>query len=223
MADNTTLPGTGDIIADKDIGGVKYQRVILVNPANGQDLAYITGNNGTGPGMVGLNDFPVVGIDADDAVMQSANYPVYMGGRVRLGTAILTQAADGDAGGLTITGDRRLVTAPIGCPEDQGDAAPVALTVSDTNTHALIGAQASSVKIALWGMELISYATTRTHLTWFSGATPIGAMGIPVGGDRTLRWAAPVKTAAATALSYQFSALPGGNVIVTPFWYKTRA
>ena len=29
MADNTTLPGTGDVIADEDISGIKYQRVKL--------------------------------------------------------------------------------------------------------------------------------------------------------------------------------------------------
>lgn len=32
MADNTTLPGTGDVIADEDISGVKYQLVKLINP-----------------------------------------------------------------------------------------------------------------------------------------------------------------------------------------------
>ena len=31
MADNTTLPGTGDVIASDDVAGVKYQRVKLVN------------------------------------------------------------------------------------------------------------------------------------------------------------------------------------------------
>ena len=34
MADNTTLPGTGDVIATDDVGGVKYQRV---KPAFGGD------------------------------------------------------------------------------------------------------------------------------------------------------------------------------------------
>lgn len=29
MADNTTLPGTGDVIADEDIGGVKFQKMIV--------------------------------------------------------------------------------------------------------------------------------------------------------------------------------------------------
>ncbi len=32
MADNTTLPGTGDVIADEDISGIKYQLIKLVNP-----------------------------------------------------------------------------------------------------------------------------------------------------------------------------------------------
>lgn len=29
MADNTTLPGTGDVIASKDKGGVKFQKVFI--------------------------------------------------------------------------------------------------------------------------------------------------------------------------------------------------
>jgi hypothetical protein len=32
MADNNTLPATGDVIASKDIGGVKHQRVLLRTP-----------------------------------------------------------------------------------------------------------------------------------------------------------------------------------------------
>lgn len=31
MPDNTTLPGTGDVIADEDVGGVKYQRMKQVD------------------------------------------------------------------------------------------------------------------------------------------------------------------------------------------------
>lgn len=35
MADNTTLPGTGEVVADEDIGGVKYQRTKMVDGAPG--------------------------------------------------------------------------------------------------------------------------------------------------------------------------------------------
>lgn len=35
MANNTTLPGTGDVIADEDIASVKYQRVKLIDPTVG--------------------------------------------------------------------------------------------------------------------------------------------------------------------------------------------
>lgn len=38
MADNTTLPGTGDVIASDDIGGVKYQRVKLTHGEDGEAL-----------------------------------------------------------------------------------------------------------------------------------------------------------------------------------------
>ena len=52
MTDNTTLPGTGDTIADDDISGVKYQRVKL-----------ITGNDGSNDGDVSsTNAFPTKGL-----------------------------------------------------------------------------------------------------------------------------------------------------------------
>lgn len=34
MADNTTLPGTGEVIATEEIGGVKYQLIKLVDSRN---------------------------------------------------------------------------------------------------------------------------------------------------------------------------------------------
>jgi hypothetical protein len=221
MADNVQItPGAGTIIRAVDIGGVEYQVLILADAA-GNLVGSTLGNNGRGANVTVLNDVPSVGIDADDAVMQTVNYPVYVGGRVRLGTAILPQAADGDAGGLTLTGDRRLVTAPIGCPEDQGATTSISLA-QDSNVHTLIAAQASPVKIALWGFELASFASVRTRLSLFSGVTEIGCIGIG-SGDKTVAWPAPIKTDAAVALSYQFAANPTGAVYLTPFWYKTRA
>lgn len=35
MADNTTLPGTGEVIGTDDVGGVKYQQMKLVDATNG--------------------------------------------------------------------------------------------------------------------------------------------------------------------------------------------
>lgn len=227
MADNTTLPGTGDVIADKDIGGIKYQRFILVHPVTGVDLAFFTGNNGTGPGFVVLNDVPAVGIDADDAVMQSANYPVYIGGRVRLGTASLAQAADGDARGLTVTGDGRVVTAPIGSPSDQGPSTPV-VAASDTNAHQFIAAQSSLVKIALWGLELAN-TSANAALIIFADPTlgELGRVACPALPGRSVAFAAPLKGSAGLAMNYQLvqvgGALPAANSLyMTPLWYRTR-
>jgi hypothetical protein len=44
MADNTTLPGTGDVIASDDIGGVKYQRVKLTHGVDGEAVDASTTN-----------------------------------------------------------------------------------------------------------------------------------------------------------------------------------
>ncbi len=35
MSDNTTLPGTGDVIADEDVSGVKYQKMKLADATKG--------------------------------------------------------------------------------------------------------------------------------------------------------------------------------------------
>ena len=42
MSDNTTLPGTGDIIADEDIGGVKYQKMKLIDGTPGSKIPVAT-------------------------------------------------------------------------------------------------------------------------------------------------------------------------------------
>lgn len=41
MADNTTLPGTGDVIADEDISGVKFQLMKLINPTVGSIARWV--------------------------------------------------------------------------------------------------------------------------------------------------------------------------------------
>lgn len=62
MADDTTLPGTGDVIAADDIGGVKYQRVKLIHGANGV-------NSGD---VEHTNPFPV-SVDASNFVFSTLN------------------------------------------------------------------------------------------------------------------------------------------------------
>jgi hypothetical protein len=227
MADNVQItPGAGTIIRAVDIGGVQYQ-VLIQADAAGNLVGSTLGNNGRGHNVVVLNDVPVVGVDADDAIMQSANWPVYMGGRVRLGTSILPLAADGDAGGLTLTGDRRLVTAPIGCPEDQGPTTPI-IAANDTNVHTFIAAQASLVKIALWGLEMTNLSANAVGVIFSDGATEIGRVACGAAPGRTVTFAAPLKSSPAVALNYQLvqigGALPGVNQLyLTPFWYRTRA
>jgi len=43
MSDNTTLPGTGDVIADEDVAGIKYQRMKLIDATVGSTTP--TGTN----------------------------------------------------------------------------------------------------------------------------------------------------------------------------------
>ena len=45
MADNTILPGAGDIIADEDVSGVKYQRMKLVDSTVGSTTGTGTPTN----------------------------------------------------------------------------------------------------------------------------------------------------------------------------------
>src|ERR1043166_7804661 len=106
MADNVQITaGSGTIVRTIDIGGGVEVQVIVNADSAGNLIGSTTGNNGRGLNTVVLNDIPVVGMDADGSVMQSANQPVYIGGRVRLGTAIVPLTADGNGRGLRITGD----------------------------------------------------------------------------------------------------------------------
>ena len=55
MADNTVLPGTGESVADEDIGGNKYQRIKLIDPTVGSTDPIGTSDN---PMYVALTDNP---------------------------------------------------------------------------------------------------------------------------------------------------------------------
>ncbi len=62
MSDNTTLPGTGDVIADEDLGGVKYQKVKLVDGTPGSSTpAKVTAG---GQQSVSVDDLAVALIKA---------------------------------------------------------------------------------------------------------------------------------------------------------------
>jgi hypothetical protein len=45
MADNTTLPGTGEAIASDDISGVQYQRIKLIHGADGTNAGDVATAN----------------------------------------------------------------------------------------------------------------------------------------------------------------------------------
>ena len=45
MADNSTLPATGDVIAADEIGGVKFQRMKLVHGSDGVNAGDVSLNN----------------------------------------------------------------------------------------------------------------------------------------------------------------------------------
>lgn len=46
MADNSTLPGTGDVVAADEIAGVKFQRVKLIHGADGTNAGDVAAGNG---------------------------------------------------------------------------------------------------------------------------------------------------------------------------------
>ena len=60
MADNSTLPGTGDVYGSDDISGVKFQRIKLVHGIDGI-------NDGD---IAATNPLPVLGDDVVAAIVR---------------------------------------------------------------------------------------------------------------------------------------------------------
>jgi hypothetical protein len=94
MADNTTLPGTGDVYASDDISGVKFPRVKLIHGADGTNAGDVSSANPLPVEVITGGDGSVQGVDAHDAAITAD--PVLSGGYASA-AAPTNVSADGDA------------------------------------------------------------------------------------------------------------------------------
>ena len=73
MADNTTLPGTGNVIAADDIGGVLFQRVKLIHGADGVNAGDVAAAN---PLPVSVASLPLPAGAATETTLAALNTKV---------------------------------------------------------------------------------------------------------------------------------------------------
>lgn len=109
MADNTTLPGTGDVIADEDISGVKFQKVKLIDSTAASTTPVGTTSN---PLKVSTPAGAATAAKAQDV----ASAPSDVGNAimaVRKGTPANTSNADGDYEQVQMSAGRVWVSATI--------------------------------------------------------------------------------------------------------------
>lgn len=163
MADNTTLPGTGDVIASDDIAGVKYQRVKIAHGADGS----ATDTSSADP-------FPVTGAFAKAEDSPSADGDI--------GVVILAQRRDTDATAVDADGDYatlktdeagrlKVATQPASYPLVSGN-----ITVSGQNVSCEVS-RASNVVVMMNTSSLAGHnctfegsldSTNGTDGTWFA-------------------------------------------------------
>lgn len=92
MVDNTTLPGTGDVIASDDVGGVKYQRVKLS-----------FGADGSAADANAVNPLPVKGFAVSAPGKQSFNRPANATA-YSIGDLIANNTSNASVNALAFTG-----------------------------------------------------------------------------------------------------------------------
>jgi len=196
--------------------------VALVS-STGSDLSAAPVNNGFGLNVVVLNEVPVKGMAAVGD-LATGLLPIVGGGFVGAGIAQRTLQADSRVVQQSYTGDGRLLTLNIGPPEDQCLTTPV-LAAAGTGTQTLIAAQAAGIKTALWGLEVANTSAINTVALIQDGShQTIGRVGIAGNSARFAGpWPGPMKTTAATALTFNFTTDPGANTVsLTPFAYITK-
>lgn len=172
MADNTTLPGTGEVYASDDIGGVKHQRVKISLGVDGSAadwrLGVTTGTNAA-PVVLASDQatVPVGGVAAHDAVV-SGN-PELIGAEARStdGTAV----GSGDVSRLLATLLGKLVTYPHALPGSTWNYAAAAGGLVSTTGVSAKAAAGAGIRNYISSVQVInSHATVSTEVLIRDGA-----------------------------------------------------
>ncbi len=157
MADNTTLPGTGEIIATDDISGVKYQRV---KPAFGAD--------GTATDVSASNPMPVVQTGTPTLATGAATAAAQATGNTSLGS-IDTKLS----GALTAVGQTALSASTLTRPADTtaytaqdtiANATSAAVVITFANAARVSGGSGTLTKARLVTDQATNTARFRLHL-----------------------------------------------------------
>lgn len=162
MADNTTLPGTGDVIASDDIGGVKYQRVKMTFGADGSATDAST-----------ENPVPTTGafVKAEDSAGADGDFGVVVLAQRRDSDSAAT-SADGDYATLKMdeAGRLKVATQPGAIVATTGNITANAQTIY-VNVERASNVTVSMVATSLTGhnvtFEYSNNSTTGTDGNWY--------------------------------------------------------
>jgi hypothetical protein len=226
MADNVTLPATGQIVRTVEIGGIDYQVVIHAD-GSGNVIGSTNLANGRGGNVVVLNESACKGVDLIGDNLTGA-MPVYMGAYATTSVANATYLTDNVLAPMRTTGDGRHVVLPYTVPEDQLATTPVTFTAT-TNLQ-LLPLVAVDQKIALIGALIVNTSATNTSLILKSGGTSGGIDGTVIGeipvpaaatGVAPSTWPVPLRANVGVAMMGALR-VAATNVIVTPLAYRTK-
>lgn len=208
MADNTTLPGTGDVIAADDILGVKHQQVKIE-----------FGADGTATPVSAANPLPVT----------ASSLPLPAGAATDAGLASLfARLADGSqataiVGSVPVTGAFFQATQPVSGPLTDAQlravAVPVSGTVSTGLSQPLTDTQLRAVAVPVSGT--FWQATQPVSGTFFQATQPVSIASWTGLTDTQLRASAvPVSIATLPALTTGAAVI--GAVTQSGTWTMTQ-
>lgn len=214
MADNVTLPGTGESVASDDVGGVQYQRVKIAVGADGTaaDLA---------PGQVAMAaSLPVViasdqsaipisgGVTATSVtVTPTCEAAAYHAGDVLFDSVEIASAARANGTAVELVS---LVA------RDLDDQTAAALTLFFFNANTSLGTKNAAPDIDDTEILTLVGMLTIPAASWVDvGASKVASLGnlgilMSPGGSTTSLWVAgmtsgtPTKTAGGISLTFQF-------------------
>ena len=226
MADNITLPGTGQVVRTIEIGGIDFQAGVIFDSA-GNAIGSTNLANGRGLNVVVLNEAACKGVDLLGDNLTGA-LPLYMGGYAATSLSSATYLTDNVMQAAKLTGDGRRVAVPWTVPEDQLATTPVTFTAT-TNLQ-LLPLVAADQKIALVGALIVNTSAVNTSLIVKSGGTGGGSDGTVIGeipvpapanGVAPTVWPLPLRNTVGLALMGALRSA-ATSVIVTPFAFRTK-
>jgi hypothetical protein len=208
MADNTTLPGTGEVYASDDIGGVKWQRIKIAHGADGSATDVST-----------ASPLPTAGEVAHDAA-DSGN-PIKTGGRAR--SSEIALVANNDRVDFVADLAGKQIIAPYANPENFISGAITTAMTSTTSTS-LVAAPGAGLRNYITTIIVSNaHATVGTDVIIQDGSGGTTLMTIPaaaVYGGAVINLPVPLRQPTANTALFCANVTTGASTKVSAVGYK---